>query len=67
MVWTPDVLVFRNENGEDLRRNERWWIDVTSAGMLRFPDVDKPDARHDDAAEDDGATYGAEEEEEWGR
>lgn len=41
-VYTPDVLVFRGSdaNVTDLNKNERWWIDVVSAGMLRFPDVE---------------------------
>ncbi|KIV83984.1 hypothetical protein PV11_05964 [Exophiala sideris] len=39
-VWTEDVCVFRDETGNDLSKNERWWVDVISAGMLRFPDVE---------------------------
>ncbi|KAK4947524.1 hypothetical protein LTR10_013469 [Elasticomyces elasticus] len=39
-VWTEDVCVFRDEAGNDLSKNERWWVDVISAGMLRFPDVE---------------------------
>ncbi|KAI1613245.1 hypothetical protein EDD36DRAFT_259267 [Exophiala viscosa] len=39
-VWTEDVCVFRDEAGDDLSKNERWWVDVVSAGMLRFPDVE---------------------------
>jgi uncharacterized protein (TIGR02452 family) len=39
-IWTEDVMVFRDESGKDLNKGERWWIDVISAGMLRFPDVE---------------------------
>ncbi|KAK5453441.1 hypothetical protein LTS15_006626 [Exophiala xenobiotica] len=39
-IWTEDVMVFRDESGRDLNKGERWWIDVISAGMLRFPDVE---------------------------
>jgi len=44
-IYTPDVLVFRNslslgENQGELSPNERWYIDVVSAGMLRFPELE---------------------------
>ena len=39
-VWTEDVYVFRDDSGNDLSKNERWWVDIISAGMLRFPDVE---------------------------
>ena len=44
-IYTHDVLVLRNHlplgdaKGE-LGPTERWWIDVISAGMLRFPDLE---------------------------
>ncbi|ORY15307.1 hypothetical protein BCR34DRAFT_559013 [Clohesyomyces aquaticus] len=46
-VFTSDVLVFRdskplgdpNAKGE-LAKEERWWVDVISAGMLRFPELE---------------------------
>jgi len=38
-VYTPDVLVFRDADAEDLRKEERFWMGVVSAGMLRFPDT----------------------------
>ncbi|KAL1604923.1 hypothetical protein SLS60_004464 [Paraconiothyrium brasiliense] len=44
-VFTRDVLVFRNHlavgdaKGE-LPPTERWYVDVVSAGMLRFPDLE---------------------------
>jgi len=39
-VWTEDVWVFRDEKGAELPKGSRWWVDVLSAGMLRFPDVE---------------------------
>ncbi|KAF2489823.1 hypothetical protein BU16DRAFT_471320 [Lophium mytilinum] len=41
-VVSRDVLVFRGSGALDtpeLPAKERWWVDVVSAGMLRFPDV----------------------------
>lgn len=40
VVHTPDVLVFRDANGNDLPKAERFYVDVMTAGMLRFPDVE---------------------------
>ncbi|KAF2196260.1 hypothetical protein GQ43DRAFT_459260 [Delitschia confertaspora ATCC 74209] len=45
-VFTKDVLVFRSSGQLDGTENElgkeqRWWIDVISAGMLRFPDLEE--------------------------
>lgn len=42
-VYTSDVLVFRSPDAEakDLSKAERWWVDVVSAGMLRFPEVEE--------------------------
>lgn len=44
-IYTPDVLVFRNslplgENQGELSPTERWYVDVVSAGMLRFPELE---------------------------
>ncbi|CBX96559.1 hypothetical protein LEMA_P108240.1 [Plenodomus lingam JN3] len=44
-VYTPDVLVFRNhlplgDSKGELPAAERWWVDVVSAGMLRFPELE---------------------------
>ncbi|GME26650.1 hypothetical protein GTA08_BOTSDO04174 [Neofusicoccum parvum] len=41
-VYTPDVLVFRTWDDEaaDLDKKDRFFIDVVTAGMLRFPDVE---------------------------
>ncbi|EON69980.1 hypothetical protein W97_09245 [Coniosporium apollinis CBS 100218] len=43
-VWSPDVCVFRGGGweggtGVELGKGGRWYVDVLSAGMLRFPDV----------------------------
>ena len=38
-VYTPDVLVFRDDAGDELEKKDRWFVDCVSAGMLRFPDV----------------------------
>ncbi|KAL0263646.1 hypothetical protein SLS55_002627 [Diplodia seriata] len=41
-IYAPDVLVFRTSDDEaaELDKKERFFIDVVSAGMLRFPDVE---------------------------
>lgn len=44
-VFTRDVLVFRNsgplgESSGELGNAERFFVDVVSAGMLRFPDLE---------------------------
>ncbi|KAK0702153.1 hypothetical protein B0H67DRAFT_547107 [Lasiosphaeris hirsuta] len=39
-IYTPDVLVHRDEQGEDLSKSERWFVDCVSAAMLRQPDTD---------------------------
>jgi hypothetical protein len=43
-VWSPDVCVFRLPNvltqeDEDLGKGNRFYVDVVSAGMLRFPEI----------------------------
>lgn len=38
-IYTPDVLVFRDEQDNDLEKRDRYFIDCVSAGMLRFPTV----------------------------
>jgi len=52
-VYTPDVLVFRrgDRDATELPKAERFFVDVVSAAMLRFPDLadavaaaDAPDA-----------------------
>jgi uncharacterized protein (TIGR02452 family) len=44
-IFTPDVLVFRSpaalgDSSGDLGPSERYYVDVISAGMLRFPDLE---------------------------
>ncbi|KAI9702346.1 MAG: hypothetical protein M1836_000825 [Candelina mexicana] len=39
-VWTPDVLVFRDKDNVDLPKDKRYYVDVVSAAMLRFPDTE---------------------------
>tara|TARA_R110002003_G_scaffold109_5_gene9152 strand:- start:12917 stop:14353 length:1437 start_codon:yes stop_codon:yes gene_type:complete len=44
-IWSPDVLVFRSRLAlgdavGDLGPGERYWVDVISAGMLRFPELE---------------------------
>lgn len=40
-VWSRDVLVFRDSTTEanDLPSRERYFVDVITAGMIRFPNV----------------------------
>lgn len=42
-IYTPDVLVFRrwDEAATELPKKEWFYVDVMSAGMLRFPDLDR--------------------------
>lgn len=44
-IWSPDILVFTNslplgDAKGDLGPSDRYWIDVISAGMLRFPELE---------------------------
>ncbi|EMD87747.1 hypothetical protein COCC4DRAFT_143311 [Bipolaris maydis ATCC 48331] len=44
-IYTPDVLVFRSpgplgDGHGELPPTERWYVDVVSAGMLRFPELE---------------------------
>ncbi|KAH7083766.1 hypothetical protein FB567DRAFT_446774 [Paraphoma chrysanthemicola] len=48
-IWTSDVLVFRNaralgDASGEMGVGERAWVDVISAGMLRFPELEDDDA-----------------------
>ncbi|KAM0709048.1 hypothetical protein Q7P35_003084 [Cladosporium inversicolor] len=43
-VYTPDVLVFRDAEVEDLEKRDRWFVDCVSAGMLRFPSISVDEA-----------------------
>ncbi|KAK8180765.1 hypothetical protein BC567DRAFT_241587 [Phyllosticta citribraziliensis] len=51
-IYTPDVLVFRHwdEDARDLNKRDRFFVDVISAGMLRFPDLDGGGEDDDDDA-----------------
>ena len=49
-IFTPDVLVFRTAKALDdrqgeLSRAERYYINVISSAMLRFPDLDEETKR----------------------
>jgi uncharacterized protein (TIGR02452 family) len=44
-IFTPDVLVFRSslplgDSAGELPVSKRWFVDVVSAGMLRFPELE---------------------------
>ncbi|KAM6509644.1 hypothetical protein FALCPG4_017293 [Fusarium falciforme] len=40
-IFTPDVLVFRDEEAEGvLEKNSRWHVDCITAAMLRGPEID---------------------------
>ncbi|CAF9932941.1 MAG: hypothetical protein HETSPECPRED_008495 [Heterodermia speciosa] len=39
VVYTPDVLVFRDANCTNLPKSERYFVDVISAAMIRAPDT----------------------------
>lgn len=41
-VYTPDVLVFRGEDAEEvLEKKDRWFVDCLSAAMLRNPETER--------------------------
>lgn len=41
-IYTPDVLVFRGEDAEEvLEKKERWFVDCISAAMLRNPETER--------------------------
>ena len=39
VVYTPDVLVFRDADCTNLSKNGRYFVDVVSAAMIRAPDT----------------------------
>ncbi|KAH7123505.1 hypothetical protein B0J13DRAFT_566724 [Dactylonectria estremocensis] len=43
-VYTPDVLVFRDEMDELLEKKDRWFVDCITAAMLRGPETDRDDS-----------------------
>ena len=38
-VWTSDCLVFRDVDGNNLSKADRFYVDVITASMLRFPEL----------------------------
>lgn len=40
-IFTPDVLVFRDEEADEvLEKNGRWYVDCITSAMLRGPEID---------------------------
>ncbi|KAF5026755.1 hypothetical protein F66182_1174 [Fusarium sp. NRRL 66182] len=39
-IYTPDVLVFRDEEANDLDKKDRFYVDCITAAMLRSPESD---------------------------
>lgn len=39
-IYTPDVLVFRDEGNKDLSKRDRFYVDVISCAALRFPELE---------------------------
>ncbi|GKU08143.1 unnamed protein product, partial [Fusarium langsethiae] len=37
-IYTPNVLVFRDEEGEDLDKKDRFYVDCITAAMIRTPE-----------------------------
>ncbi|KAM0321558.1 hypothetical protein ACHAQA_010048 [Verticillium albo-atrum] len=44
-IYTPDVMVFRDDDGSDdvLEKRQRWFVDCITAAMLRNPEVERDD------------------------
>jgi uncharacterized protein (TIGR02452 family) len=38
-IYTPDVLVFRDQDLRDLPKRDRFYVDVISCAALQFPEV----------------------------
>ncbi|WQF82818.1 Putative hypothetical protein CHP02452 [Colletotrichum destructivum] len=44
-VYTPDVLVFRDDDSDEvLEKKDRWFVDCISAAMLRNPETERDEA-----------------------
>ncbi|KAJ0168227.1 hypothetical protein CTA2_8314 [Colletotrichum tanaceti] len=44
-VYTPDVLVFRDDDSDQvLEKKDRWFVDCISAAMLRNPETERDEA-----------------------
>ncbi|WZH45602.1 hypothetical protein QYS62_006666 [Fusarium acuminatum] len=39
-IYTPNVLVFRDEDAEDLDKKDRYYVDCITAAMLRAPEFE---------------------------
>jgi uncharacterized protein (TIGR02452 family) len=39
-IFTPNVLVFRDEEGEDLDKKDRFYVDCITAAMIRTPEYE---------------------------
>jgi uncharacterized protein (TIGR02452 family) len=53
-IWTPDVCVFRIHLEEQiLSKQERFFVDVITAAMLRLPDTIQKDGKHEYANDKD--------------
>jgi uncharacterized protein (TIGR02452 family) len=58
-IYTPDVLVFRHWDGSagELPKAERFYVDVVSSGMLRFPDLEDVGAAGEGGGEGEERRY----------
>ncbi|KAF9879654.1 hypothetical protein CkaCkLH20_03197 [Colletotrichum karsti] len=44
-IYTPDILVFRDEGVEEvLEKKDRWFVDCISAAMLRNPETERDES-----------------------
>ncbi|KAF9777030.1 hypothetical protein IL306_004696 [Fusarium sp. DS 682] len=42
-IWTPNILVFRDEEGNDLDKKDRFYVDCITAAMIRGPEFELDD------------------------
>ncbi|KAF4457665.1 hypothetical protein F53441_425 [Fusarium austroafricanum] len=42
-IYTPNVLVFRDEDGEDLDKKDRFYVNCITAAMIRAPEFELDD------------------------
>ncbi|KAM0274302.1 hypothetical protein ACHAQH_007976 [Verticillium albo-atrum] len=47
-IYTPDVMVFRDDDGGDdvLEKRNRWFVDCITAAMLRNPEIERDEERN---------------------
>jgi uncharacterized protein (TIGR02452 family) len=57
-IWSPDVHVFKIALDEDLAKQDRFYVDVISAAMIRFPEVTERGDQKDYAYEKDREAAG---------